>query len=240
MLGAEPVRRNPYPQVSVRHGCDAANPLLSRSFPVLQQVGGPYGILIPENSRSRKGRPLIAAIFSAVALALSAISLWIAGRREQRKFLRDTNLAVLIDFLQGSFDGSIQVAWNHRNNTNPNPDYLATLRQQWETAAAKKLRALTKLRLTAPDEVIAAAHTLHEYEQKFHGIVLDESKPNIGESEYRTQKTEQNNLRDVLVTAARKSLHVPKSQSIGYRGGRVGIVNRPALDSGAWAKPEST
>jgi hypothetical protein len=183
---------------------------------------------------------LTATIFSAVALAVSAISLWIAGRREQRKFLRDTNLAVLIDFLQASFDGSIQLAWNHRNNTNPNPGYLAKLRQQREEAASKKLRALTKLRLTAPDQVIAAAQALHEYEQNFHRIVLDESKPNIGESEYRTQKTEQNNLRDALVTAARKSLHVPKSQPIEYTGGLVGTVNRPALDSGASANPEGT
>lgn len=183
---------------------------------------------------------MTATIFSAVALAVSAISLWIAGRREQRKFLRDTNLAVLIDFLQASFDGSIQLAWNHRNNTNQNPDYLTKLRQQWDAAVSNKLRALTKLRLTAPDEVIAAAYALQEYEQNFHGIVLDESKQNIDENEYRTRKTEQNDLRDALVTAARKTLHVPKSQPIGYTGGRIGVVNRPALDSGASAKPEST
>jgi hypothetical protein len=175
-----------------------------------------------------------------VAVVVSIISLWIAGRREQRKFLRDTNLAVLIDFLQASFDGSIQLAWNHRNDANPNPEYLAKLRQQWETAVSKKLRALTMLRLTAPDEVVAAAHALHEYEQEFHGIVLDESKPNIGGNEYKARKIEQNDLRDAIVAAARRSLHVPKSQPIGWRGGRVGVVNRPALDSGASAEPEDT
>jgi hypothetical protein len=182
---------------------------------------------------------LAATIFSAVALGISIISVWIAGRREQRKFLRDTNLAVLIDFLQASFDGSIQLAWNHRNSTNPSSDYLTALRQQWETATSSKLRALTKLRLTAPDEVIAAAYALHEYEQKFHGIVLDESKPNIKETEYRTRKNEQNALRDALVDSARESLHVPKSQPIGYTGGRVGVVNRPVLGSSASAKSES-
>lgn len=180
-----------------------------------------------------------ATILSAIALAVSAISLWIAGRREQRKFLRDTNLAVLIDFLQASFDGSIQLAWSHRNGAIPNPDYLAKLRQQWETAASTKLRALTKLRLTAPEEVIAAARALHEHEQKFHKIVLDESEPNIDKTEYSSLKIEQNDLRDALVTAARKSLHVPRSQPIGYMGGRVGVVNRPVLDSAASAKPES-
>lgn len=179
-------------------------------------------------------------ILSIAALVFSVFSLWVAQRQVQQKFLRDTNLAVLIDFLQGSFDGSIQLAWNHRNNTNPNPDYLTKLGQQWETAASNKLRALTKLRLTAPDEVIAAAHALHEYEQEFHGIVLDESNPNIDEDEYRTRKIKQNSLRDALVTEARRSLRVPKSQPIGYTAGRAGIVNRPALDSGASAKPEST
>jgi hypothetical protein len=183
---------------------------------------------------------LTATIFSAVAVVVSIISLWIAGRREQRKFLRDTNLAVLIDFLQASFDGSIQLAWNHRNDANPSSEYLAKLRQQWETAVSNKLRALTKLRLTAPDEVVAAAYALHEYEHKFHAIVLDESKPNLDENEYKTRKIEQNDLRDAVVTAARKSLNVPKSQPIGWTGGRVGVVNRPALDSGASAKPEHT
>lgn len=183
---------------------------------------------------------MTATIFSAVALAVSAISLWIAGRREQRKFLRDTNLSVLADFLQGSFDGSIQLTWNHRNNANPDSDYLAKLNQQWETAASNKLRALAKLRLTAPDEVIAAAYALHEYEQKFHEIVHNYSNPNIDQNEYSRRKIEQNDLRDSLVAAARKALHVPKSQPIGYTAGRVGVVNRPALDSVASAKPEAT
>lgn len=183
---------------------------------------------------------MTATILAAAALALSVISLWIAGRREQRRFLRDTNLSVMIEFMQASFDGSIQLAWKHRNGADASPDYLAGLTEQWETAASNKLRALTKLRLTAPRGVIRAAHELHEYEQKFHEIVFDESKPNIGHDEYKEMKKVQNEMREALIAAARTGLRVSRPHWIGHTHGKAGIVNRPALDSGASATPEAT
>jgi hypothetical protein len=189
---------------------------------------------------SRRACLLTATILAAAALALSIISLWIAGRREQRKFLRDTNLAVLIDFLQASFDGSIALAWKQRNSPDPShgPDYFARLEEQWETAASKKLRALTKLRLTAPAEVIEAANALHAYEQEFHRIIFDQSKPNIDHNEYKIRKEEQNDRREVLIAAARKCIKVTNSHWLGYAGGNHGAVVRPSRDPGVSATLE--
>jgi hypothetical protein len=176
---------------------------------------------------------LTATILASSALALSFISIWISGRREQRKFLRDTNLAVLIDFMQASFNGSIQLTWKQRNSAAPDPEYFAKLKEQWEAAASEKLLALTKLRLTASRKVIAAAYALQAYEQEFHTIVFDESKPNIDYDEYNIRKEEQNKKREALIVAARTSLRVSKSHPIGHTRGIAGIVNRPARDSGA-------
>jgi hypothetical protein len=96
------------------------------------------------------------------------------------------------------------------------------------------------LRLTAPREVIRAAYALHDYEQKFHGIVFDESEPNIGHDKYKEKKEEQNGMREALIVAARAGLRVSRPHWIGYTHSKAGVVNSPALDSGAPATLETT
>lgn len=163
--------------------------------------------------------PLVSSLIAAVvALLVSWLTLWVAGKREDRKWIRDQALAQLNGFIRGSFDGHIQEAWGARRGSACSGTDVSAFKERDDELDRKKLEALTLLRLTASWDEIVTAERLFRYERLFRGFAYTAEPGSEGaEEKYQSAKRLQNEMRDDFLNAARKGLSLPPGPPLNNR-----------------------
>lgn len=155
--------------------------------------------------------PLIAAVAASMAAAFSLVTLWVSGRREQRKWRRDTLVEALVDFVSGSFAGGGQRVLQARLDG----ESLEPHRVKTKEAHSRQTEALTRLRLLAPWAVIVAAERLHEADHAVQDRVLGESEV-PADAEWTHLRHEQALARTELLNAARRALGERDGPPVGH------------------------
>ncbi|MGW7680908.1 hypothetical protein ACWGID_09240 [Kribbella sp. NPDC054772] len=153
---------------------------------------------------------LIAATAACIAAVLSGLSLFVGGRREERRWRREAMTDTLVTFLDASFSGPGQRVYDARSRR----DDLSEHRHESELARRTEIDALTRLRLLAPSDVVLAAERLHEAGHQVSSAVFA-SNGLPSEEEWQQLRLRRRGAREELLDTARKTLGLGPAQAIG-------------------------
>lgn len=157
--------------------------------------------------------PVVAAVATCAAAVFSALSLIVAGRREQRKWRRDSLVEALVDFIGGSFAGGGQRVLDARRRGEPLDGHRAST----EAAHGRQTESLTRLRLIAPAAVVVAAERLHEADHAVHDAALDGPVEDPEPDRWARLRQDQARARESLLDSARRSLREGAGPPVRHR-----------------------
>jgi hypothetical protein len=141
---------------------------------------------------------LIAAVSAAV---LSGLSLFFAGRRENRRWKREVLTETMVSLFDASFASIDDAAYQARQAG----EDLTQHKERALDARAAELRALTRLRFLARPRVVERAVQLQKAEHVIYDAVFKEAvPPDDGEWNRRVQS--RRIARNKLFDAARRNL----------------------------------
>jgi hypothetical protein len=98
---------------------------------------------------------VLSAIAATIAAVFAGLSLYVSGRREHRRWLRDSLVDTYLEYLTASFDAPGMRAFRARLKGGEMPD-LGEHRRQAAEARGQQTATLTKLRMIAPPNVVTA------------------------------------------------------------------------------------
>jgi hypothetical protein len=161
--------------------------------------------------------PVVAAVAALAAAALSGLTLYVAGRRETRKWLRETLVEALTQFLDASFERPGRHIYQSLR-TEPAIDIKPDdYRKQSDNASDVQKVALTKIRLLASRPVVQAAETLHKIENETAALVFDYGSTE-SDSEWAQLRAARRAAREALISEARNVLGLDESAPISEFG----------------------
>lgn len=149
---------------------------------------------------------IVGAVTAIAAAVFSGLNLYLSGRRETRKWLRESILDALTQFLNASFMRPSSRARKLIVDAASSDD-LARFKQRAEEAHRAQNDALTKLRLLATRPVVQAAEKLHIADEAVVQAVLGSAGP-VPEPEWRRARAQQKAARELLIDEARKMLQL--------------------------------
>jgi hypothetical protein len=144
---------------------------------------------------------ILSAVASCIAAAFAGGTLYIAGRREERRWRRDATVDALVVLLDASFAGAGQGALDASRGG----EDLRTYRAANDEAHQTQLGALTRLRLIADSPVVQTADRLHHADRKVRDAVLVGSALPSSET-WAHLRARQRAARAELLDTARASL----------------------------------
>jgi len=147
---------------------------------------------------------ILSAVAATVAAVFAGLTLYVSGRREHRRWIRDSLVESYVNYLTASFDGPGRRALGARRQADEAAD-LDEYRRQAAEAHGRQTAALTRLRMIAPPTVVAAAEALHEADHAVVDAALDESGL-PAEDAWKQLRTMQWSARSAFVDQARRSL----------------------------------
>lgn len=112
--------------------------------------------------------PVISAFAAATAAILAGVNLWYTGRREERRWRRDSLVDTIVSFLDGSFKLPGNMAYNHLA-VGGDP---TEIKAQSEQGFLECANALTRLRVLASPDVVQRAHELHDLDDVIRAALL--------------------------------------------------------------------
>jgi hypothetical protein len=174
----------------------------------------------------RKGSPIpqtlvvsvasVAAIVGAVtaiaAAVFSGLTLHLSGKRETRKWIRESLLDALTQCLDASFMRPSRRVYLLLSDPAFSGD-LASYRRRAEEAHRSQNDALTKIRLLASRSVVQAAEGLHRADEAVVEAVLSDGRP-APEHEWERLRAKQKIARELLISEAREVLGLDKGAPI--------------------------
>jgi hypothetical protein len=166
---------------------------------------------------------LLTAAAAGLAAVLAALNLYISGRRERHRWIRETLVEAYVTYLKTSFNTSQKTqAWRGAAVSNADRDQLVTVRDEIKDLHELQMDTLTRLRLLAPLEVVQAAARVHVADHNIVNLAFDSE---IQASKLQIEEARQNGhrQRQALIRAARKSMKVSGAAS------DVGEVTRNAI-----------
>jgi len=158
---------------------------------------------------------VVAAIAAVAAAGLSAATLIVTGRRETRKWIRETLLGALTQFLDASFARPGRFVYRTLRDPAWKGD-PAELRRVSEAARESQKDALTKIRLLGSPEVVKAAEVLHGLEGDIEAVVFPD-QPSDREPNWRDLRSRRKAARETLISEARGVLDLDRGAPIGNR-----------------------
>jgi hypothetical protein len=106
--------------------------------------------------------PLVSGVAATLAALFAGANLYILGRRERQKWLRESLLEAFADYLGMSFDTGLLCSDLERARAaGATPDELRAFETKLDHLLRTQLGALTRIRLLADGRVVAAAQDLH-------------------------------------------------------------------------------
>ena len=158
------------------------------------------------------------AILSAVAATLAAVlscgTLYVTGRREHRRWLRESLVEAYVEYLEASFAGRAARTLEFR--LAGSDQGIEELQVNSEAARRRAMASLTRLRLIAPHEVIDAAERLHLADADAMDVAFNGPVP--PDPAWSLARQRQQECRDRFIGEVRKSLRVGKQARIILSG----------------------
>lgn len=156
---------------------------------------------------------ITSAVLAGTAAVVSGFSFWFVQRREERVWRRDAMIDTLVVFFDSSFAGIGQRALDTRRSGEDMGAYDA----KRSSSHRAQIDALTRLRLIAPDAVVAGAERLHEADHGVHdALLLDTEVPT--DEKWNELRRVQSEARDQLLNVSRNALDLGKAIPIGHIG----------------------
>ena len=157
---------------------------------------------------------VLSAVAAAIAVIVSGVALVLTGRREHRKWLRDSLMDAYVDFLGASFNrGSGRARRLRLSNQAPDARALRSLQERASGVHADSNESLTRLRLIAPASVVKAAEQLHTADDD-RWYAAAEATPVPNEDEWRRLQARQNEARERFLNEARHSIRLDRAAAI--------------------------
>jgi hypothetical protein len=150
---------------------------------------------------------------AALAALLSGISLFLTGRREDKRWKRE----VLVDTMVSFFDASFAYVDRAAFRAAEAGHNLEWYKDRALDAHATQLRELTRLRFLARRGVLKRAFKLHDVEDELFEHVFNE-QPN--EQTFEELETERSKARTKLFNASRRNLGLWNTSKIGPTVGK--------------------
>ncbi len=116
---------------------------------------------------------VISAVAAIVAATFSGTTLYISGRREQRKWARDATVQALVDLVDASYRSAGQKGFDARSKGSSDLD---AIERTAKDAREQQSASLTRLRLIAPEEIVVAVQALLDADTAVNNAVLG---PNV-------------------------------------------------------------
>ena len=145
---------------------------------------------------------IIGASVAGLAAVFSGSNLWISGKRDERRWRRDALIETLIDTLDASFSGTRWQLTDGEEEIGYRPSDAAY--------REVRFRGLTRLRLIAPNKVVAAAIELHAIDQRIRALA-DDRRTQVNESELNALRRAQAEARLELLSTARRTIGLDRA-----------------------------
>lgn len=156
---------------------------------------------------------VLSAIAATIAAVLAGLTLYLAGQREHRQWIRHSLVDSYVSYLTASFDSGARKAFEARLRG----ESLAALGDHQRQAAevhGQQTAILTRLRMIAPSAVVTAAEALHEADHAVVDAVLD-APAMPDERIWEQLRSTQWSARSAFVDQARSSLGLGSGAQIG-------------------------
>jgi hypothetical protein len=151
--------------------------------------------------------PILGATAAAIAAILAGLNLFVSGRHERTKWIRETLVEVYVDFLAISAERSdIAIRAVRSRRAGKEQGALTELREQSDSAHGRHLDLLTRLRLLAIAQVIRAAQELHECDDALSKLAFGSVSPSDEDLDHMWSALWSERVR--VIDAIRGSIHI--------------------------------
>lgn len=157
---------------------------------------------------------VLSAVSATLAAVLSGGTLYLTGRREHRKWLRDALIEAYVDYLEASFSGSPAQALELRASNDEAG--LAERAAKSKEARDRQMLSLTRLRLIAAPAVIEAAEQLHMADVSVMATAFEGPIPVDRRWDHARERQQQ--CRRWFIRETRRSLGLGAGADIGLAG----------------------
>ncbi|WP_203924335.1 hypothetical protein [Rugosimonospora africana] len=164
----------------------------------------------------------LSPIAATAAAILAGINLVVSGRREHGKWAREALVDAFMEYMGASYVAghACRVAIDIRRGEQDSAD-IPTLRQQAQVAHDTQRSTMTRLRLLASADVVAAAELLHEHEHRLVSLAFDAPSPPDDDA-WAVNYARLWHARDQMIRMARRSMRLPATADIVHgRPGRT-------------------
>lgn len=158
---------------------------------------------------------ILGAIAATIAAAFAGLTLYVSGRREHLQWIRKSLVDSYENYLTASFDAPGRRGLRARLRGDEG-EALKEHRRQAADAHRRQTAILTRLRMIAPSNVVAAAEALHEADHAVVDAALGGSDV-PGEDIWGQLRTTQWEARSAFVDHVRRSLGLGPSAPIGHQ-----------------------
>ena len=150
----------------------------------------------------------IASVLSAMAATAAAIlaglNLIVSGKREDRRWVRETATEAFVAFMHASFE----ISWACQKvvtlRGSRRDDELEQFKRRIDDAHDAQMQSLTRLRLLTTAEVVTAAHRLHDVGDEIVALSLGDADV----QEIKAARAQLRGARSQMVTASRRAIRV--------------------------------
>jgi hypothetical protein len=150
----------------------------------------------------------ISAIAAALAALLAALNLYYSGRRERQRWVRETVVDLLVQYLEASFAASRGA---DRLRAETTDEARTTAQQAMDDAHDAQDAALTKLRLITNRAMVDAAFALHAADHRFVNVAT--TTPPCTDEKLRRARDDLWRARHRFVAAGKRAVGLPRQQS---------------------------
>ncbi|MFF0631298.1 hypothetical protein ACFYTS_02225 [Nocardia sp. NPDC004151] len=156
---------------------------------------------------------VISAVAASIAAVLAGITLYISGRRENRKWLRESLIDAYVGYLDASFGSGGAYARIARVEGH-DASMFTEMRTRTNDAYDAQAVVLTRLRLIAPRSVVSAAEALHLADYGVMHATFDRQQPPTDDDAWIAARDEQHRAREHFIRVTRQSLRLGQGSSV--------------------------
>ena len=152
---------------------------------------------------------LLSAAAASLAAALAGINLYVLGRRERHRWLRETLVDEYATYLNASFSATHEAREYAKSSSEASDsENRAAVDRQIQELHSQQMDTLTRLRLLATADVVYAAGQVHAAD---HAVIDLLSSSDSSPTASYLQDTRENAYarREDFIRAARKSMKIP-------------------------------
>lgn len=156
---------------------------------------------------------VISAVAASLAAVLAGLTLYVTGRREDRKWLREVLIDAYVEYLDASFGCRGAYARISRVD-GYDPNVFAEMHAETEAAYNRQGVVLTKLRLMAPKRVVQAAEGLHRADYAVMIATFGRQQPPTDDDVWSAARDDQHRTRERFLETTRRSLGLGESSAV--------------------------